>query len=154
MSDLATLVKTSLVDVLEGLRDEVRKLTEPLTEKEFWTRPLEPGNSVGHLVLHLTGNLSHFAGAQLGGTGYVRDREREFTETNLPSKTAAMADLDSAVATFRRVVAALPAARLTDPHPETRFGNVTKALLSLVTHFALHRGQISYIVRLVRQGGQ
>ena len=63
-------------------------------------RPLEPGNSVGHLILHLTGNLNHFVGGQLGKTGYVRDREREFTESNLPKKEQVLAGLDAAVATF------------------------------------------------------
>ena len=152
MTDLAELVRSALAAELEGLRDQVRGLAEPLSEQEFWTRPLEPGNSVGHLVLHLTGNLNHFVGAQLGGSGYMRDREREFTETQRPSKAAVLAGLDAAVATFRRVVAGLDAERLAAPHPETRLGNVLPALLHLVAHFALHRGQMTYIVRLVRPG--
>ena len=74
-ADITRLAKTALIEELEGLRDEVRRLAESLDEKELWTKPLEPGNSIGHLVLHLTGNLNHFVGAQLGGSGYVRDRE-------------------------------------------------------------------------------
>jgi len=147
-SDLATLAKTALIEELEKLRYEVRTLTEPLTEKEFWTKPLDPGNSVGHLVLHLTGNLNHFVGAQLGGTGYVRDREREFTETNVPPKKDTLQQFDEAVALFRTVVSGLTAEQLAAPHPEVRFGKVLNALLHLVTHFALHRGQMTYIVRL------
>jgi hypothetical protein len=105
---------------------------------------------VGHLVLHLSGNLNHFVGGQLGGTGYRRDREREFTETQLPSKTETLRKLDEAVATFRRVVSGLSADQLAAPHPETRFGLVMNALAFLLAHFALHRGQMSYIVRLVK----
>jgi hypothetical protein len=56
------------------------------------------------------------------------------------------------VATFRRVVEGLSAEQLAAPHPEARFGTVTSALVHLVAHFALHRGQISYIVRLVKAG--
>src|SRR6516164_5852682 len=103
-TDLTTLAKTALVEELEKLRDEVKTLAEPLSEQEFWAKPLDPGNSVGHLVLHLSGNLNHFVGAQLGGSGYVRQREREFTETQVPSKEEALAKLDDAVSTFRRVV--------------------------------------------------
>jgi uncharacterized damage-inducible protein DinB len=148
-TELAALAKTAWIDTLEKLRDEVRSMAQPLNEAVFWTKPIDPGNSFGHLVLHLTGNLNHFVGAQLGGSGYVREREREFTEENPPSKEEALQKLDEAVATFRRVVSALDEERLASPHPEARFGNVFKALTFLLSHFALHRGQMSYIVRLL-----
>src|SRR5438445_7544776 len=148
-ADLAGLAKTALIGELEGLAKAVRELAAPLGEREFWTKPVEPGNSIGHLILHLTGNLNHFVGAQLGGSGYVRDRDREFTEGNPPPKATLLANLDAAIATFRRVVEGLSAERLAAPHPEKRFGTVLTTLVHLVAHFALHRGQISYIVRLL-----
>jgi uncharacterized damage-inducible protein DinB len=151
-SEFNSLIRTALIEELESLRTEVRNLAEPLSEQKFWTKPLEPGNSIGHLVLHLTGNLNHFVGAQLGGTGYVRDREREFTETQVPSKEEALTALDQAVAVFRGVVNDQSETQLVSPHPEARFGNVFKALLHLVAHFALHRGQMSYIARLLNRG--
>jgi len=149
-TDLWVLAQNALIEGLEKLRDEVRNLAEPLSEGQFWTKPLDPGNSVGHLVLHLTGNLNHFVGAQLGGSGYRRDREREFTETKVPAKAEALRRLDDAVATFSRVVSGLSAEQLAAPHPEARFGSVMNALVHLLAHFALHRGQMSYIVRLVQ----
>ena len=150
-TDLRALAQNALIEGLEKLRDEVRKLAEPLREEQFWTKPLDPGNSVGHLVLHLAGNLNHFVGAQLGGSGYTRDREREFIEANVPSKSEALRRLDDAVGTFRRVVSGLSAEQLAAPHPEARFGTVMNALVHLLAHFALHRGQMSYIVRLVER---
>src|SRR5439155_5610342 len=87
-ADLTSLARSALVQELEQLRDAVREIAQPLSEQQLWAKPVEPGNSIGHLILHLTGNLNHFVGAHLGGTGYVRDREREFTETNpLPKAT-------------------------------------------------------------------
>ena len=149
-ADMAAGVKKALVGALEGQRDAVKAAAEPLSEADFWRKPLEPGNSVGHLVLHLTGNLNHFVGAQLGGSGYVRDREREFTEASPPPKAEALAGLDAAVATFRRAVEGLSAEALLAPHPEARFGTAVNALTHLVGHFALHRGQVSYLVRLLK----
>jgi uncharacterized damage-inducible protein DinB len=148
-ADTTALLKHSLIAELEELRDAVRQLAEPLSEADVWRKPIDPGNSVGHLILHLTGNLNHFVGAQLGQTGYVREREREFTESQPPSKAAALANLDAAVATFRRVVERLSAEQLAAPHPHAAFGTVTKALVHLVAHFALHRGQMSYLTRLL-----
>jgi uncharacterized damage-inducible protein DinB len=152
-TDLASLVQTALSDELEGLNTQIRELVEPLTEQQFWARPLEPGNSAGHLILHLTGNLSHFIGGQLGKSGYVRDREREFSEGNPPSKAEALARLAETIAQSRRIIEGLSAEQLAAPHPETRFGSVLGALVHLMAHFALHRGQISYISRLVQNPG-
>lgn len=149
-ADLTALTRNALIEELELLRDEVKKLIETLSDAELWRKPLEPGNSVGHLALHLTGNLNHFVGAQLGGSGYVRQREREFTEATPPSRADLLAGLDGAVATFRRVVGGLSADQLAAPHPEAKLGTTLKGLMHLVSHFALHRGQMSYLARLVK----
>jgi uncharacterized damage-inducible protein DinB len=148
--DLVALTRAALIEELERLRDGVGELACPLSEAELWQKPIEPGNSIGHLILHLTGNMNHFVGAQLGKTGYLRDREREFTEAQPPQKSMALANLDAAVATFRRVVQGLTAEQLAAPHPEARFGTVMQAFLHLLCHFALHRGQMTYIARLVK----
>lgn len=148
-AEMANAVKAALAGELEVLRDQLKTLAEPLSEEQFWKKPLDPGNSFGHLVLHLTGNLSHFAGARLGGTGYIRDREREFTEPSPPSKAEALARLDEAVVLYRRVVESLPVERFSEPHPDAQMGTVANSLVRLLGHFALHRGQMSYIARLV-----
>ncbi|MGL4552280.1 MAG: DUF664 domain-containing protein [Gemmataceae bacterium] len=141
--------KQALAGELEYLRKQLGDLAEPLDERQFWLKPLEPGNSVGHLVLHLTGNLKHFAGARLGGTGYVRDRDREFSDPTPPTKAEALARLDEAVAVYRRVVEGLTDEQLLAAPADDHLGRtVAGAMVRLVSHFALHRGQISYLARL------
>jgi uncharacterized damage-inducible protein DinB len=148
--DIGDFVRSALIDELEQLHAAVVEIVCGLSDGELWKKPLEPGNSVGHLILHLTGNLNHFAGAQLARTGYVREREREFTETAPPGRDVVLANLKNAVATFRQIVTGLGADEMTAPHPEARLGSVVKGLMHLVNHFALHRGQMSYIARLVK----
>ena len=75
----------------------IRELAGLVSEEEFWGRPFPFGNSFGHLVLHLTGNLSYYIGTRVAGTGYVRDRPREFAEERPPSKAEALRRLDEAV---------------------------------------------------------
>ncbi|MFO0879299.1 MAG: DUF664 domain-containing protein [Gemmataceae bacterium] len=142
-------LKQSLVGQLEELCQAIRTASAPLSAEQFWRRPLQPGNSIGHLVLHLAGNLNHRAGARLGNTGYVRDREREFTETIVPSPAEALAQLEAAVAVYRQVVESLDAEQLTAAHPDAPMGSNLNALVKMLVHFAVHRGQISYLVRLV-----
>lgn len=147
--DLGKLVKTALIEELEQLHKAILPIIEPLSDAQLWRKPVEPGNSIGHLLLHLTGNLNHFVGAQLGKTGYMRDREKEFTEATPPPRSEVLANLNAAVAQFRRVVSSLAAEQLASPHPEARFGTVVQGLVHLTAHFALHRGQITYLARLV-----
>jgi uncharacterized damage-inducible protein DinB len=98
MSDLSSTVSSVLIDRYTANAARVRELAAPLSESEFWQRPYSYGNSFGHLVLHLTGNLNYYIGAQIANTGYVRDRPREFNDTNPPSKAEVLARFDQAVA--------------------------------------------------------
>lgn len=148
-TQLLDSLKMALIRELEELHQSVKSLAEELTPLQLWQKPLLPGNSVGHLILHLTGNINHFVGAGLGKTEYVRDREREFTETQTPGKDALLKGLDDAVQLFRKVVGNLTEEEFTASFPEARFGTGVNALVHWVSHFALHRGQMSYIVRSV-----
>ena len=97
MQDLSSSLTSVLASRYAANLARVCELAAPLSEKQFWTKPYPYGNSFGHLVLHLTGNLNYYIGAQIALTGYVRDREREFTEPNPPSKEDALKALDAAI---------------------------------------------------------
>ena len=84
----------------------IRELAAPLSNEQFWQKPYPYGNSFGHLVLHLTGNLNYYIGAQIANTGYVRDRPREFKDSNPPSKDEALQRLDDAVAMVQQTILA------------------------------------------------
>jgi len=76
----------------------IRELADPLSDAQFWQKPFSFGNSFGHLVLHLTGNLNYYIGAQIGNTGYVRDRPREFADSSPPPKAETLKRFDKTVA--------------------------------------------------------
>ncbi len=86
VSDLHSILDSALIDRYTKNAARVRELAAPLTSAQFWQKPFPFGNSFGHLVLHLTGNLNYYIGAQIAKTGYVRDRPREFNDPNPPSK--------------------------------------------------------------------
>jgi uncharacterized damage-inducible protein DinB len=97
MSELDKTVASVLTDRYTANAARVRELAAPLTETQFWQKPFLFGNSFGHLVLHLTGNLNYYIGAQIAMTGYVRDRPREFKDPNPPTKDEALKRFDAAV---------------------------------------------------------
>ena len=53
-------------------------------ETSLWVSQGEIKNSAGNLCLHLCGNLQHFVGTVLGKTPYVRNRDAEFNDKNIP----------------------------------------------------------------------
>ena len=149
-ADVLSLARSALIGELEQLRDGVREVAEPLSEKELWAKPLEPGNSIGHLILHLTGNLNYYIGARIAETGYVRDRHREFTEKQPPHKDEALRMFDRTiamvVATIRKQNAedwgkAYTADR--EPEAKDRF----QIFVRCAGHAYHHVGQIVYLSR-------
>jgi hypothetical protein len=130
------------------LAGKVRELAEPLSDEQFWRKPYPYGNSFGHLVLHLTGNLSYYIGAGIGGTGYVRDRDREFTETRRLPKQEVMRLFDVAVEVVQQTIAAQAAgdwslsySALREEDAADRFG----IFLRCVTHLHSHIGQMIFL---------
>lgn len=137
--------------------DTLRVEVELYPEDELLWREV-PGlpNPGGNLVLHLVGNLRHFIGAQLGGTGYVRDREAEFATRGL-SRTQLQTDISCASRDVMRTLAALHGARLSEPFPLPKYGKSVSAglwLLHLSTHLTFHLGQLDYHRRVVTGDGK
>ena len=76
-----SIYQQQFIRELDTLSREIQAYPD---EKQIWETPPGISNSAGTLALHLAGNLQHFIGAQLGNTGYIRDREAEFTDRNVP----------------------------------------------------------------------
>jgi hypothetical protein len=106
MADLHSTLSSVLANRYTSNAKRIHELAAPLIETHFWQKPFPFGNSFGHLVLHLTGNLNHYVGAQIAKTGYIRDRPREFTDPNPPSKDEALKRFDDAVAMVVRAIRA------------------------------------------------
>lgn len=97
MPELSTVIAADLASYFLKVRAETHKWIDGLTDEQIWRKPYPYGNSAGHLLLHLTGNLSHYIGARVAGTGYVRDRDREFTELEHKPKQQVLQAFDRAI---------------------------------------------------------
>jgi hypothetical protein len=148
MENLHETIVGGLTERYTALAEQVRNLAGPLTDEQFWRKPFAFGNSFGHLILHLTGNLSYYLGAQIAATGYVRDRDREFNETARPSKKEVMQRFDDAVAMVLRTIRAQSAEDWSKPYAAQReedAGNRFNIFLRCATHFHHHVGQMMYL---------
>ncbi len=97
MSDLAGMISSDFANYYEYVAKQVHKWVDPLSQEQFWRNPYGYGNSVGHLILHLTGNLSYYIGARIAETGYVRNRDLEFTETRKLPKEEVLRNFDRTI---------------------------------------------------------
>ena len=152
VSDLTPLVTSTLAEYYEEVRQKLHERVDPLSTGQIWRKPYPYGNSIGHLVLHLTGNLSHYIGARIAGTGYVRNRPLEFADTSKPSKETVLANFDRTIdvvaATIRKQSAddlALPYSDPTEEHSRTRF----QLFVRMAAHAYHHIGQIIYLAKEV-----
>jgi uncharacterized damage-inducible protein DinB len=123
------------------------------TEESLWRVEGEIINSAGVLATHVAGNLLHYVGAVLGGSGYVRDRPAEF-EPSPRSRDELLAQLREAQAQVEAVVPAIPEDVLLDvyPDPPEPFRGRTTLwfLMHLTTHLSWHLGQVDYHRRILR----
>ncbi len=148
MAGLEVTLVSVLADRYTANAARVRELAAPLTNTQFWEKPFPYENSFGHLVLHLTGNLNYYIGAQIAQTGYVRDRPREFSEPNPPQKEVALQRLDDAVAMVIRTIRGQSA----EDWPKAYSGvganssNRLDMILQCAAHMQHHIGQMIYLI--------
>jgi uncharacterized damage-inducible protein DinB len=158
MADLAATVATEFAGYYRKVAAELHEWVDPLPQEEFWHRPYAYGNSAGHLVLHITGNLSYYIGERVAETGYVRDREREFTEARKLDKEEVLEAFDR---TIDMVVASVRAQAPGDwmaaysGEGEPEAANRLAIFLRCAAHAYHHVGQIIYLRQeLARQADQ
>ncbi len=141
-------LSTLLIRDLTKLRSEIEAYSD---ENQLWIVTGGISNSAGTLCLHLCGNLRHFIGAQLGNSGYVRNRPAEFNDRDV-SQEELLTRIDQTINEVRESLEGLSQDQLSEPFPAEVFGyEVTTEffLIHLHGHLNYHLGQINYHRRLL-----
>lgn len=145
-----------LTDTLQQLFDrDLNKLKLEIesyqNEKALWVIDKNIANSAGNLCLHLIGNLNFFIGATLGNTGYVRNRELEFSLKDVP-QSELTAKVEATLVVVRQSLSALTEEDLSADYPIVVFEKKMSTeffLVHLITHLSYHLGQINFHRRLL-----
>jgi hypothetical protein len=112
------MLKNELKEIF--IRDLTKLKTEMETysdESKLWVISKDILNSGGNLCLHINGNLKHFIGAVLGKSGYVRDRESEFKNKNIPRKKL-LKSTDETIDIVSKTIESLPEELLSKNYPK------------------------------------
>jgi hypothetical protein len=129
------------------LKDEINNFKD---EENIWRNADGVINPAGTLVLHLLGNLNFTIGAIIGGTGYVRHREQEFSLTGV-SREKLVADIESTIEVVKSSLAGISQSKLEETYPLEMAGKKSTAfyLTFFYGHFNYHLGQINYLRRIL-----
>lgn len=135
-------------------RDILKLNTEIIAytaEEKLWIPVRGTSNPGGNLCLHLLGNLQHYIGGVLGGSGYIRDRPKEFSNKNIPV-TELIDMISYTAATVAKTIRSLDNEILANNYPEKVFDydmTTEYFLLHLLAHLNYHLGQINYHRRMI-----
>ena len=147
----ALFLDFSRKQLLEQYWPRLKQCVEPLSDEQIWWRPNEQSNSVGNLILHLTGNIRQWILAGLAGEAFDRDRPAEFAVRGPLPRDATVAQLESAVHRAADLIGRLDAAALTARHAIQGYEvSGLVAVFHVVEHFAGHTAQIVHITKTVR----
>lgn len=141
-------LKTIFKRDLEKLYSEIEQYKD---EKKIWYTEKSIANSAGNLCLHLVGNLNAFIGAELGKTGYVRNRPLEFSLKDVP-KTVLLQQVKETISAVDKSLDMTKEEQLNDNYPLEVFGyEMTTGyfLIHLSGHLSYHLGQVNYHRRLL-----
>ncbi len=156
MAQLSTTIANAFIANFQDLAKQVHTLADTLSEDQFWVKPYSYGNSFGHLVLHLTGNLNYYIGTQIAQTGYVRARDREFNDSAQLSKSETLKRLDEAIALVTATLEKQTDESLSQQYEAELCPNFIKdrfgILLRCATHFHHHVGQMIYLQKALTNG--
>jgi uncharacterized damage-inducible protein DinB len=132
----------------EDFLPKIERSLELLTDEQIWWRANPQSNSIGNLVLHLSGNVRQWIVCGIGEAVDSRDRDSEFAQRNtiprdelldglkqtLNESDAALAQFDTDKLLERRSIQGCDVTALA-------------AIFHVVEHFSMHAGQIVYITK-------
>lgn len=120
-----------------------------LDDKQLWYAPNLVTNSVGNLVLHLTGNIRQYLCHGIGGKVDVRERDKEFIPNQTLNATDLKQQISSAIFDGLTCVNAIQSDDwLSEIRVQVFNMNKFSALIHVIEHTSYHVGQITHLTKM------
>jgi uncharacterized damage-inducible protein DinB len=138
----------------EFLRDEylpkIERCLEKLTDEQVWWRSNPDSNSIGNLLLHLSGNARQWIVCGLGGQADARERQVEIDERRTIPRAELLSRLRTTVRAVDDTLASFDPHRLLDRF-KIQGTEVTAlaAIFHVAEHFSMHTGQIILLTKML-----
>ncbi len=145
---LISTIKKIITRDLEKLKEEILLYND---ERKIWVTEKKIANSAGNLCLHLVGNLNTFIGSEIGKTGYIRDRELEFSMKDV-SREELVSKIEHTISVVNSSLDGLQEADMEREYALKVLPEKTSTgyfLVHLTCHLGYHLGQVNYHRRLL-----
>jgi uncharacterized damage-inducible protein DinB len=122
---------------------KIERCLELLSDEQIWWRANPQSNSIGNLLLHLSGNVRQWIVCGLGGAPDERDRDAEFAQREMVPRDELIVRLKHTLNDADAALAKFDAGKLLERH-SIQGCDVTamSAIYHVVEHFSMHTGQI------------
>jgi len=135
------------------LPTQIRSCVDELSEEQLWWRPNEQTNSVGNLVLHVSGSMRHYLSRGVGGIEYHRDRPAEFAERGPIPRAQLLATFDETISQAAGILDSFDTSRFLEPTDEQNYvPTVFDLIFNIAIHLATHAGQIVFVTKMLKEG--
>ena len=129
---------------------KIERCVEQLTDEQVWWRPGEQSNSIGNLLLHLSGNARQWIVSGLGGATDERRRQTEFDERRIIDRDELLGILRTTLADVDTVLANFDPSHLLDSYPiQGSKSTALQAIFHVTEHFSMHTGQIILLTKML-----
>jgi uncharacterized damage-inducible protein DinB len=136
--------------LVEEYLPKIERCLEKLTDEQVWWRPNPESNSIGNLLLHISGNARQWIVCGLGGANDERQRQTEFDEREGISREELLGKLRKTVSEIDDVLADFDPSRLLDDYQiQGTTSTALAAIFHVTEHFSMHTGQIILLTKML-----
>ena len=134
----------------EDFLPKIERCLELLNAEQIWWRPNSQSNSIGNLLLHLSGNARQWIVCGVGGAADARDRDSEFAQREIIDRDQLLALLRKTLAEVDTALARFDLDRLLEKRNIQGLSvTALEAILHVVEHFSMHTGQIILLTKMM-----
>jgi uncharacterized damage-inducible protein DinB len=138
------------LEKMHQMRRQIHDCVESLTDEQIWQRSGDNANSIGNLLLHLSGNVRQWIGHGVGGLADVRERDKEFAARGGRSTAEVLGLFEKTIQEATSILEGMPLERLTErTKPQSRDVAILEAIYQVVGHLQLHAGQIIFATKQI-----
>lgn len=152
MTDVAeAFIAQSRSLLMTAYLPRIERCLERLKDEEIWWRASAESNSIGNLLLHLSGNARQWIVSGVGGRPDVRVRQEEFDERRILPRAELLKRLKETLAEVDEVLASVePSLLLESRRIQGRDVTLLEAVFHVVEHFSMHTGQIILLTKMLK----
>ncbi len=142
--------KTEIKFRLNENLQRIEKCLNLLNEEQVWFKPNENTNSIGNLILHLTGNIQQYANDGLSKSKDNRNRDLEFSTIKSMNKEELLQYISTAVTAACKSIERLSIEKLEEFYSIQGF-NLTgvSVAVHITEHLSYHVGQITFTTKMI-----